>query len=57
MGFAYGLQYNEQEPGLCYQAWELYSALIVDLQHTLIQLYLPTEWGNGLLTLKDAIDL
>ena len=57
MGFAYGLQYNEVTPGLCYQAWEVFSALAVDSLYTMQYLYNPSNWGQGLLALKDMIDL
>ena len=57
MGFAYGLQYNENTPGMCYQAWEVFSALVVDSIYTLQYLYNPVNWGQGLLVLKDMIDL
>ncbi len=57
LGFAFGLQYNEKESGLCYQAWELFAALLMDLKFTIDYLYLTSYWGDGLLSMKSMVDL
>ena len=57
LGFAFGMQYNEKQSGLCYQAWELFAALLADLKFTTDYLYITSYWGDGLLTLKSMVDL
>jgi len=42
---------------LCYQAWELFAALLMDLKFTIDYLYLTSYWGDGLLSLKSMVDL
>ena len=34
LGFAFGMQYDERESGMCYQAWELFTTLLMDLKYT-----------------------
>jgi hypothetical protein len=57
LGFAFGLQYDSNSPGVCYIAVEGESEAISQIVDLLRVGYLPSSWSQILTAVEDSVDL